>query len=305
MLPKHLEKSYREAKKAIDQNKSVLLVGVYGSGKTSIAKEIAKNSLTTANQQSLVYNIKKMAGLADGQHVAASFRAPHHTVSCLGLKGDGKTFRPGEMSLAHDGILFLDEVNEFSKQALETIAHAFKTKQVDYPNAPHLKSLPADFKLIAAMNPCLCERKFGNCTCTSNDLVHYWKVVDVLKFDKVIFMDDQANTKPTKEKSKSPQFDEAFEKFMKYAQDLIDKNNEENCPNIKTTLEYSTGKKYVRVIIKDNHGGQSVFCFVDKETGDVLKPDGWKKPAKHARGNIFTDDPAEYGITAYGPRYLR
>jgi hypothetical protein len=97
----------------------------------------------------------------------------------------------------------------------------------------------------------------------------------------------------------SPQeFDAAFKKFLQHAQKLVDKRGQ------KLKVGYTPGKKYVRVFV-DQGGitGKSAFCFVDKATGDVLKADGWKRPARGPRGSIYT--PAKYGIDQYGAHYAR
>ena len=93
----------------------------------------------------------------------------------------------------------------------------------------------------------------------------------------------------------------AFKQFMKYAQDLVDK--ERKGPHGTPQLGFTKGPKFIRVYTDEVGQGKSAFCFVGTKTGSVYKADGWKKPAKGARGSIFT--PNRYGISAYGGLYAR
>jgi len=102
-------------------------------------------------------------------------------------------------------------------------------------------------------------------------------------------------------------FDQAMKVFLKGAQDIIDKDYKLNYPNLKPNILVTTsGKKYVKIISKAQSGyGTSAWAFIDKATGDILKPATWKAPAKHARGNIYDQDNGVRSVTAYGPGYLQ
>ena len=102
-------------------------------------------------------------------------------------------------------------------------------------------------------------------------------------------------------------FDQALKAFLKGAQQIIDDDFKRNYPNLKPNLLITKpGKKYVKIISKAQSGsGSSVWAFIVKETGDILKPASWKAPAKHARGNIFDQDNGTRSVTAYGPGYLQ
>lgn len=97
--------------------------------------------------------------------------------------------------------------------------------------------------------------------------------------------------------------------FLARAQSVVDKHMATLFPNLPSEkLSYSVGKKYarfVRSIAGVPNGGGSAYCFIDMNTGDVLKPDGWKRPAKHARGNLFDANNGMLHIGPYGPAYLK
>lgn len=153
-LPQHLQNAGAKATKTIMGGGAVLLVGPPGGGKTQLARAFAtaRGSFGGATSTA-IRGIHRMAGLEwDGE--TPPFRAPHHTTSLQGMVGVGGSFRPGELSLAHGGILFLDEVEEFAPAVLRAVARAHEQGLVEYGGrAPqHLVSLPADFALVATAN---------------------------------------------------------------------------------------------------------------------------------------------------------
>lgn len=102
-------------------------------------------------------------------------------------------------------------------------------------------------------------------------------------------------------------FDQALKAFLKGSQEIIDNDYKIHYPNLKPNiLTTKVGKKYVKIISKAQSGyGTSVWAFIDKATGDILKPASWKAPAEHARGNILDQDNGTRSVTAYGPGYLQ
>lgn len=105
----------------------------------------------------------------------------------------------------------------------------------------------------------------------------------------------------------SPALAERIQLFVKHAGEMVAKEGKSNFPNLPPdTLELSWGPRYAKVISTPGMGaGRSVWAFVDLANGDILKPAGWNKPAKHARGSVMADDFGVSSCTQYGPRYLR
>ena len=158
---------------------NLLFVGPPGSGKTMLAQRLPgilpPLSFDEALQTTMVYS---SAGLLGGSALlgARPFRAPHHTVSAAGLVGGGPTVRPGEISLAHNGVLFLDELLEFPRSVLEMLRQPLEDRTVSIVRVRRGVTYPADFMLIAALNPCPCGHlgsRVRTCICTSTAVATY------------------------------------------------------------------------------------------------------------------------------------
>lgn len=158
---------------------NLLMIGSPGSGKTMLARRAAGLLPPLTRSEALeVTRIHSAAGLLTrgGLLGAPPYRSPHHTVSDAGLIGGGTVPKPGEVSLAHRGLLFLDEFPEFSRKALETLRQPLEDGHVTISRARARVDYPARFQLIAAMNPCPCGYAGDPekpCTCTPTQRTRY------------------------------------------------------------------------------------------------------------------------------------
>ena len=169
----------------------MLMVGSPGSGKTMLAMRLP-GLLAPMHQAEIletcsIYSIANAAGTPRHPH-ARPFRNPHHTVSAVGLAGGGSYPRPGEISLAHNGVLFLDEFTEFDRRALEILREPLESGKITISRAAAQVEFPARFQLIAAMNPCPkgCDiDQFGQCGCSGTELRSYRKKISAPLLDRI------------------------------------------------------------------------------------------------------------------------
>jgi magnesium chelatase family protein len=156
---------------------SMLIVGPPGAGKSLGARRLA--SILPPLRDSEALEVARIASVCGrlGAHLGAArpFRAPHHTISAAGLVGGGNPPRPGEVTLAHRGVLFLDELGEFGRQALESLRAPMEDGTVRITRAGHATELPCRFALVAAANPCPCGRGEADedCRCSPHDVLRY------------------------------------------------------------------------------------------------------------------------------------
>jgi magnesium chelatase family protein len=159
---------------------NLLLVGSPGAGKTMMARRIAgvlpPLTFEESLQSTTVHSVAGLLAPGVGLLTERPFRAPHHTISAAALAGGGSQPRPGEVSLAHNGVLFLDEMLEFTRTSLEVLRQPLEEGVVSIARAARTAVFPARFVLVGAMNPCPCGfagDAMRDCRCTPQQVAKY------------------------------------------------------------------------------------------------------------------------------------
>ena len=158
---------------------NVLMVGAPGAGKTMLARRMGSILPPMGAEEKLeVTKIYSVAGLLKGSGLIEErpFRSPHHTASMAAMIGGGSVPRPGEVTLAHHGVLFLDELPEFNKKTLEVLREPIEDRKLTISRANASITFPSSFVLIASMNPCVCgwaHDEEHECKCTDYEIKRY------------------------------------------------------------------------------------------------------------------------------------
>ncbi|MFR3488164.1 MAG: YifB family Mg chelatase-like AAA ATPase [Alistipes ihumii] len=189
-------KGQRVAKRALEiaaaGGHNVLMIGSPGSGKTMLVRRLPSimppMTLDEALETTKIHSVAGRIGAGNGLIGQRPFRSPHHLTSRVALIGGGSTPQPGEISLAHNGVLFLDELPEFGRTLIETLRQPMEEGRVTVSRAKYTVEYPADFMLIAAMNPCPCGY-YGHpsreCVCSQSAVYQYMNRISGPVLDRI------------------------------------------------------------------------------------------------------------------------
>ena len=242
---------------------NILMLGEPGCGKTMIAQRIPTILPRMSEKESLeVTKIHSISGLLDagtGLLKMRPFRAPHHNVSLNALIGGGSYAQPGEVSLAHNGVLFLDELAEFSRSTLDALRQPMEDKRVTISRVNGTNSYPANFMFVAAMNPCPCGYyPSKKCRCTDYEIIHYrgkisGPILERIDIQKSVAHVDYFELNDKKSSLSSEQLRQKVEKARMIQQKRFKDEGQVNCNAQMTTT----------MIQK--------YCKLDEECTQMLK----------------------------------
>ncbi|MFI3267258.1 MAG: YifB family Mg chelatase-like AAA ATPase [Rikenellaceae bacterium] len=185
---------------AVAGGHNVIMVGAPGSGKTMLARRLTTimppMTMSEALETTKIHSVAGKGEIKNGLITKRPFRSPHHTISNVALVGGGTNPQPGEISLSHNGILFLDELAEYSRTVLEVMRQPLEDRVVSIARSKYAVEYPANFMLVASMNPCPCGyygHQEKECSCSMGEIKRYQSKISGPMLDRI---DIHVNVKP-------------------------------------------------------------------------------------------------------------
>lgn len=244
---------------------NVIMIGPPGSGKTMLAKRMPSIlpplSLEEALETTQIHSVAGKMKKEDSLIAVRPFRAPHHTISDVALVGGGTNPQPGEISLSHNGVLFLDELPEFRRQVLEVLRQPMEERRVTVSRAKMTVDYPASFMLVAAMNPCPCgyyNHPTVQCTCAPGAVKKYMNKVSGPLLDRIDLQIEVVPVPFSELSTKQPGESSAVIRERVIAARKIQEERFRNHPGIHCNAQMSS--KLFRQ-----------FCALDSECQELMK----------------------------------
>lgn len=249
---------------AVSGGHNILFVGAPGTGKTMLAKCIPTimpdMTFSEALESTKIHSVAGVLKDSDGIIYARPFRSPHHTASTVALAGGGAHVKPGEISLAHNGVLFLDEMPEYSRSTLEVLRQPLEDGQITVSRASGSVSYPANFILCGSMNPCPCGN-YGSaekvCTCSPSQIAKYKAKLSGPLLDRI---DIQVQVDEVKYAELTEEQISESSKDVRRRVNRTRRIQEERFKNDKILTNSDMGAKHI-----------SKYCKLSKDCEDILK----------------------------------